>query len=361
MLNFILNLFAKKHNTGVLIDNRHPEEKKKDYLHEEIVADASLSVYRTKEDILPITKKYYKENQYMTLSCVAHGDTLALGIDNELEGNGYVRLSKAFFYRLRVGYPGGGMNGDNAGQIAVNYASPRYEMLPTPNTEQGINTVSVSDSMYIDAKQYRAKAYVRINNCKDIGVLNSVASQGKAIPMMIYATTREWAQEYPKVLDKVIPEYAPIRHEVCILPNSGFIENGVKYVAVQDSAWFGGLNIRFLSEDFIKQRCFYAKYFVNLQNISVPIASSKPFHTFTQSMKFGDTNNEVRWLQTCLQYEGLFPKNITPTGFFGGLTLKAVNEFQKKYAAEILLPLGLLASTGFVGSATIKKLNQLFA
>lgn len=358
--NYILRFFTKKIDTGVRPDNRHFEDKKKDFLHEEIVADATMAVYRTKQEVLPITTKYPKENQYTTLSCVAHGDTLALGIDNEIEGNGYVRLSKAAYYRLRSNYPGGGMNGDDSGQIGTKFAAPLFEVLPTPVSEERINQVVVTSEMIEKAKPYRAKNYVRISECRDIDILASVASQGKGVPIMIYATEKEWSQEYPKILSNISPGSAPIRHEVCILPNANFIENGVKYVTIQDSAHFGGLTIRYLSEDFIKQRVFYAKYFLNLENTPAPVEKEKPKHKFTQQLKFGMKNDEVLWLQKCLQYDGLFPSNVTPTGLFAGITLKAVKDFQNKYASEILAPLGLFSPTGIVGNATNAKLNRLF-
>jgi len=41
------------------------------------------------------------------------------------------------------------------------------------------------------------------------------------------------------------------------------------------------------------------------------------------------------------------------------MTKSAVIKFQEKYASEILIPIGLSQGTGYVGSITRQKINQL--
>lgn len=352
MFNFIKNLFTPKFYTGVADDFRFESEKQKDWLHEEITMGPVFSVWGKKEDV---KKPYPFENQNATESCVAHAATLAMGIDNELEGNGYVRLSKTFPYRLRSNYPGGGMIMADMGDIAKDYGSCPFDELPTPSTEYEINQKTITQKNKDHAFPYKAKNFVQIQNCNSIETLNSVASQGKGVVIFIYATRNEWARQYPQVLDNVSLPNAPIRHGVCILPHSGFIENGVKYVTIQDSVSEWGTQIRYLSEDFISKRVYGAMYFINLKN---EVIDTKPKHIFTTRMRYGDNNEEVSWLQKCLAYEGLFIGQ--PTGYFGGITLKAVNDFQNKYASEILAPNGLFQPTGYVGDATLRKLNQIY-
>jgi len=81
-------------------------------------------------------------------------------------------------------------------------------------------------------------------------------------------------------------------------------------------------------------------------------------YNFKFNLRYKDTGDEVRALQTALQKEGIFKGTID--GYFGIETLEAVITFQEKYSTEILAPWQLNRGTGFVGSTTIKKLNQLY-
>lgn len=94
---------------------------------------------------------------------------------------------------------------------------------------------------------------------------------------------------------------------------------------------------------------------------SGPFMESSPGagYSFGTSLRVGMKNQDVTRLQAFLgQNPLLYPEGLV-TGYFGTLTRQAVIRFQEKYASEILQPLGLSGGTGFVGSATLKKLNEL--
>jgi len=73
-------------------------------------------------------------------------------------------------------------------------------------------------------------------------------------------------------------------------------------------------------------------------------------------------NQEVSHLQEFLKNQGpeIYPEGLI-TGNFLSLTRAAVVRFQERYASEILVPLGLIKGTGFVGRATRTKINNLLS
>lgn len=83
--------------------------------------------------------------------------------------------------------------------------------------------------------------------------------------------------------------------------------------------------------------------------------------SFQNDLYYGMNNNlEVRCLQTFLKEQGqeIYPEAII-SGNFLSLTKDAVIRFQEKYQAEILMPLGLEKGTGFFGSFSREKANQI--
>ena len=98
------------------------------------------------------------------------------------------------------------------------------------------------------------------------------------------------------------------------------------------------------------------------RGISIPQQAQTQTQTaqkFTQTLKYGQENDEVKALQVCLAKDSdVYPEGIT-SGWFGSLTRNAINRFQEKYASEILTPYGLTEGTGIVGAKTREKLNEI--
>jgi len=110
-------------------------------------------------------------------------------------------------------------------------------------------------------------------------------------------------------------------------------------------------------EELKKQIAFYQEKINQILNQKQKISCQK----IESDLFFGMTNNsQVRCLQEFLKIKEpeLYPQGLV-TGNFFNLTLQAVIRFQEKYASEILTPSGLQKGTGYVGSATRNKINQL--
>ncbi len=105
--------------------------------------------------------------------------------------------------------------------------------------------------------------------------------------------------------------------------------------------------------------CFIAVE-VSAQNISM--------NYFVRNLKLGDSGQDVLQLQKFLNKSADTQIAVSGLGsignestYFGALTKNAVMRFQNKFQSEILTPSGLASPTGFVGPATIKKINSLIA
>ncbi len=78
----------------------------------------------------------------------------------------------------------------------------------------------------------------------------------------------------------------------------------------------------------------------------------------TRNLKIGMRGDDVKILQQFLITEGVYPEALV-TGYFGPLTFAAVVRFQEKYTSEVLAPFNITKGTGFVGTFTRKKINEI--
>ncbi len=352
LLDWLLN--RNKYFTGVNPDTRFESEKQKDYDHAERAISLPVDPFSNQKIV---SSGYFYENQNNTSSCVPHAVGLALAIERKADLGDYERIAQMFPYRLRSNYPNEGSVFQNIFEIYRTKGAPLYTTMPTPMTEAQANNMVVPFQAYTEANIFKGFSYWTLkSDFNDIATLAGIAELGHGIPILIYATYDEYAQMYPQIQQPNLTiAKAEVSHCVCILPHSGFRENGKRYVAIQDSAHFGDLTIRYLSEDFIKARTFAAGYWQKVVALS---SGPRPKHYFAKIIHYGDTGVEVLAMQQLFVAEGLLPSDCQ-TGLFAGRTLAALHAFQARYANDILIPNQLSRPTDLFGRSSIDVANKL--
>lgn len=122
-----------------------------------------------------------------------------------------------------------------------------------------------------------------------------------------------------------------------------------------------------LQAEIVRLTALIAQLQATLNQLSGGIAYSNCSITgFKQDLFQGMSSDDVKCLQIILNSAADTQLALTgpgssgnETNYFGPLTTQAVIKFQNKYKAEILTPIGLSVGTGYVGSMTKAKLNQL--
>lgn len=356
-------------NLGVLVDPRDPTQKESDYSHEELYTSSVPTYWGSKNQASSFVGMFPIDNQLGTSSCVAHGKVCVMSIFNWLQDRTkpFVQLSSMFIYRNRANYPGEGMVPSLANLQVIKQGAPIYADMPTPATEAEANAMIVDPATTQAAKQFIAGKWVKIIDPTDIDAIGFV-SNSLMLPLniLIYATIAEWDAVDVEILTPGLTQDDPlaeVEHCITVLPNSAYMENGKRRVIVQDSAQFGGIFFRSVSEDFLIARCTEADYMIAMGNQPV---IEKPKVNLPIDQSVGAVGPDVIALQLALQYLGYFPNVVNgaafaPTGTYGGITKNAVLKMQNEYAAEILTPVNLTVGTGYVGESTRAFINKLFA
>jgi len=319
-------------------DLRTPEEKARDYSQTEFVASASAVNWVNK---LPHEWRSFPVlNQFFTFKCVAFTAAKLALINFWLKTNELLKFSPNSIYDYRSNKPEPGMVGNNAFEI---WSDKGISLDAVSKSDQLRDTDPIFISLFAKevAKGFKLGNHITIPEKDFDRVASTIQVTGKGVMTWFYFTSREWSKEIPTVMDNLINPYMPeaSRHSVTAV-DFGLIE-GKQYIKIEDSAHFGGLNIRYISREFFTARNFLNKYPMqfNYEDPTLP----KPKYI----------NGNTVSLQDCLKHYGTFPTNIASTGVYGPITRKAVSDFQIR---ENLHPTG----TGTVGPLTDARLKILY-
>lgn len=360
--------------TGALIDDRPDTEKMKDFYFLETVASVEPVNWVEKPETS--WRKFPIFSQNGSGSCVAQTMAKLLGVMYWLLNGEYVHFSATHLYQRRSNKPSGGMIGVNAFDIA-RQGITLEELVPSQNmTDQQMDGTVIAQYKDDVGKIFAIKNYVQLP-IQDIDTVASVIQKtGKAVMVWFYFRYDEWV-DVPVINDpNMQSSSAPARHSISAVDY--FLYAGKKALLIEDS-WGPGHGIggrRIITEDFFKKRNFFAAYPIAF-SFDTTDPSPKPRYTFTKRLEFipldpvtkeiPDTlmgkhltqKDDVIALQDILKYEGLFPQNISSTGYYGAVTSRAVLDYQRRYQVAAESELSALAGHA-VGAKTIADLNARY-
>jgi hypothetical protein len=331
--------------TGALDDPRTKAEKNKDWQHEEI----ALTTAPVKWEEKTTFRTFPQKKQNGSGSCVAQTISKLLGINNFLESGIYVDLSAKYLYNHRSN-SGAGMTPNDALSLAVSLGCPPEQLCRSQNqTEEEMNNCIKKPYITESSKIFAAQSYIRTP--LDIDAIASVIESGKGLMTWFRFFRDEW-NEYPEVKHE---ESAPNHHSVTAVDFT--LYQGEKAIVIDDS-WgeeYGINGQRIIRESFLKKRMTLSAYFIDMKN-GCP-TGNKPRY-YGGKPEYGQRNDVVKNLQKVLKWAGFF-KDVEPTGYYGGLTAKAVYNFQITNNVASKEELDSLAGMS-VGPKTEAKLLELF-
>lgn len=359
MFDFFKRLKSREFKTGVLPDDRPEEEKKKDYEHREIAETKSVE---WKEKPKSEWADYPTFNQNGSGSCVAQSLTKALGVENIHEEGKFVHLSARDLYARRENDSPGMYTIKALKDITENGVTLEQQMPSQGLGESEMNDDSdrkPSDRLLAEVFKPGKKYYIGIEPAPD-SLAEVLQEEEPPKPVMITVRFKrgEWDRDVPKI---GAGSGDWLYHKITAIDN--FLYNGKKAILIDDS-WgentgFDGRRV-VLPEWFEKDRIYSCHYFKQLDNTRLLDKEEveMPNFQFDEDIEYHDDTNDVGKLQEILKLEGFFANNIPITNWYGGLTRKAVKEFQYHY--DVAPEEELEAVDGFrVGPKTREKLNEL--
>lgn len=366
MFDSLLSWFAPpvQLDPGANFDNRSLSEKEKDTKFEETVSTANVDRVNWVEKKESEWRKFPIFDQNGSGSCVAQTAAKMLGINYFINEGSYVHFSATDIYQQRSNRPSGGMIGVEGLRLAGQGVTLE-DLAPSQNLKD-----SQMDNYLIAPYKHKVGDVFKVDGepvvlpTRDIDTIASVIQRTqKGVMVWFYFERREWTDE-PRVRNTnlTLTGSSTVRHSVTAV--DFFKIDGKRYLLIEDS-WgpeYGKGGRRLISEDFFAARNWFAGYIMNFK-FDDSKDDNKPRHAFPNDLKYSPVvhygNADVIALQDILKYEGLFPKNIESTGWYGSVTADAVLKFQLKYKVAPEAELRELAGK-VVGPKTREALNQLY-
>lgn len=356
---------------GANLDTRSEAEKLKDVHIAEVVAAATPVPWVEKKT----WRTFPKQFQSSSGSCVAQTTKKLAGINIFNKEGRYLELSATSIYQERSNKPEGGMIGVEAFDIWKDKGISLEALVPSQEmSDAQMDALKIEQYEKDIAKFFSISGHVGIPNGDMETVASTIEATKRGVMVWFFFNNKEWSKEIPTVLDPSLDRFAAntLRHSVAAV-DFGLIK-GKKYLKIEDSAPFGGLSERWISEDFFKARNFFTRYSSTFKFEAGIVPPPPASFKFTQPLVFipwDDAKNQpadmvrheaqkadVIKLQDFLKAKGKFPANQSSTGYYGSLTCKGVYQLQVEWAVAPLDEINSISPLGGrVGTDTIKAFN----
>lgn len=352
--------------TGVLLDERPESEKALDYRHEEIAASFPAPKWKEKEiDDLAF---YERRDQDGSSTCVAQTAAKMMGILVKQRTGQYFSFSATLPYQKRYNKPGEGMAMFDIFDLMKKDGMTLEQFMPSQDmTEQEIESEKGLEFADDLAGLFRIGMYAY--SSADIDTIASLVQAGHPVMIFIYGNRDEYTL-FPQIKNPSLnPVTAGIRHSITVVDFC--LYKGKKYLVIDDS--WGVINIstktadekklkergqRLFDADWVSKRV-YAVGYISEQGFKWDGEDiTPPKQTFEQDLEYGMQSDEVARMQDFLKAQGHFPSSVNSTGFYGGITLQAVQKFQ---CANGIVCEGTPETTGYgrFGRLTRGKANEI--
>lgn len=320
-LRYLLRNAQTNYWTGALPDTRPPVEKKEDVHFSEIVANAN--VVKWEEKYPDRIRKFPELNQYQSSTCGANALAKAMGIMFFTKFGTYLAFARAHIYKRRVNRPYPGMALYDMFDIG-NQGVTLEQLIPsTLYTDEDHDKTVIAPWMQKEGETWKVSKGIYLP--ADIETIAStIQTTGKGVILCTWFLAGEWSKTVPYIVENDLDwdDKRSLRHFVVAVDFT--LYKGVKYLVIEDSAHFGGVSRRLVSEDWVKNRVRAAAYPMNF-TFQVGTSTNRPIYDGLTIVS----------AQECLRYEGLFPSNISLVENVGPVTRKAIGDFQIKYGIPV--------------------------
>lgn len=349
------------HFTGLLEDNRTEEQKAKDWDTSELYASGDVkAIFREVKD--GEWKKYQTRNQDGSGSCVANTVAKMLEIKRFMGKGDSIKFSHAPIYGKRVNKPSAGMVGVDALELATKYSSCKESDLPSENLNDAQLDAIVLPSNFEDLNNLVVPTNYLTVKQFDLTFDYIAGLVEKEGCVMIWVNTdyQSWCKDIPT---PGAVKKGEVRHSITAVDTIKL--DGVEYIVIEDS-WgkFGKYDgQRLITREFFKDAVFFAGV---LKDFKYDITDDA-FDPFNTVMVYGERSEEIKRLQKLLQARGFFPADQECTGYYGGVTARAVYLMQVQYNVAPISELNsiqvnfngklITVKGGRVGKKTLLKIN----